>query len=134
MTGGTSPELVAGPRREGTGVTNFSTPQLLLEGGDGQPDDFHIGLFSIALMIPGGELLGDEHMLALACEAIGDPHPGQLSHTAGDKTSLLAQLAAGQHLGVDVVRFPTALRQLERSLPDSVAELLDQPDVIAVDG
>ena len=73
-------------------------------------------------------------MLALAAEAVGDPHPRQLGHAAGEEAGLFAQLTAREFFGVVDLGFPSTLRQLERALADGVAVLFDEPDVIAVDG
>jgi hypothetical protein len=73
-------------------------------------------------------------VLALAGEAVGDPHPGELGHAAGDEAGLFAQLAARELFGIVDLRFPATLGQLEGAFADGVAELLDEPDVIAIDG
>lgn len=134
MLSALTPQSIAGPGGEGTNVANFPIAELLLENRDRQPDNLHIGFFRIPLVWPLHQLFGDKDVLALAGEAIGDPHPGQLRHTARSQPGLFAEFASGQRLGLYVVCFPSALGQFKRSFPDGVAELLDQPNVIAVNG
>ena len=42
---GLTPQPIAGPGSKGTNIANLSISELLLEGGDGQPDNLHIRLF-----------------------------------------------------------------------------------------
>ena len=128
------PELVAAPGGYGADVADVAGTQFFFEVRDGEADDLHVGFFVVALVRAGGEFFGDVDVLALAGEAVCDPHPGELGHAAGDETGFFAQFAARELFGVVDLRFPAALRQFERALADGVAELLDQPDVIAVDG
>src|ERR1700722_17552483 len=128
------PQSVAGPGGKGTNVANLTVSELLLENSNRQPDNLHIRLLFITFVRAWDQLFRDEDMLALTNEAIGDPHPGQLGHPAGGKAGFLFQFAPGQRFGVYVVCLPSALGQFERSLPDGIAVLLHQPNVIAVDG
>jgi hypothetical protein len=91
--------------------------------------DFHVGFFVVALVRAWLELFRDVDVLALAGEAVSDPHPGERGHAAGDEAGFFAQLAARELFRVVDLRFPAALRQLECAFADGVAELLDEPDV-----
>jgi hypothetical protein len=97
---------------------------------DGEADDPHVGFFVVAIVGAGGELFGNEDVLALTGETVGDPHPGEFGHAAGEEAGLFAQLAAREFFGIVDFGFPSTLRQLERALADGVAVLFDEPDVI----
>jgi hypothetical protein len=126
--------LVGAPGGYGADVADLAGAEFFFEVRDGEADDFHVGFFVVAIVGAVGELFGNEDVLALTGEAVGDPHPGEFGHAAGEEAGLFAQLAAREFFGIVDFGFPSTLRQLERALADGVAVLFDEPDVIAVDG
>ena len=128
------PDLVATPGGYGANVADLAGAEFVFELFDGNSNDFHIGLFIVALVRARSEFFRDENVLALASEAVGDPHPGEFGHSAGDKPSFFAQFAACQFFRIIDLGFPATLRQLKRAFANCVAVLFDQPYVIAIDG
>src|SRR5580704_14950567 len=57
-----------------------------------------------------------------------------MNHLGGVKAQFFFQLTASQFLGIDVAHLPSTLRQFQTTLLNGVAELLNQPDAILLDG
>ena len=85
--------MVGAPGGYGADVADLAGAEFFFEVRDGEADDFHVGFFVVAIVRAGGELFGNEDVLALTGETVGDPHPGEFGHAAGEEAGLFAQLA-----------------------------------------
>src|SRR5580658_2007799 len=128
------PEFVETPGGYGAGVLDGSVEEHLLEIGYGGGSEDEVVFFGVGVGSGGGQAGGEEDVLLLAGEAVGDPEKSQVGHGLGDEASFFAQFAACELFGDDVRAFPASLGQLEGALLNGVAELLDEVDGVSLNG